>query len=136
MKECGKCNTLKGLTHFLKRKYSRDGYRHTCKECIKLYHSYNHKKAMMKANRKEGYCAYIATYKSGTYIGSGLAYLRRGHHLGGTSRIAKSLKEKALSFEVVYKGNKENCLVVEQEYMDYYGLNNLFNKQRALKFKQ
>lgn len=36
MKKCSKCKTEKPLEEFHKRKASKDGYRHDCKECSKV----------------------------------------------------------------------------------------------------
>jgi hypothetical protein len=37
MKKCKKCNLEKTIEEFVKRKDSKDGYRHTCKECNSKY---------------------------------------------------------------------------------------------------
>lgn len=36
-KVCKKCGLEQNLSNFYKRKVSKDGYRHTCKSCIKVY---------------------------------------------------------------------------------------------------
>lgn len=36
-KACNKCRANKKLTEFPKRKNSKDGYRHSCKQCVKEY---------------------------------------------------------------------------------------------------
>jgi hypothetical protein len=37
MKKCINCNIEKPLDEFIKRKNSKDGYRHRCIECYKQY---------------------------------------------------------------------------------------------------
>lgn len=37
MKECNKCNVSKPLTEFYKDKSKKDGHRHECKQCKKMY---------------------------------------------------------------------------------------------------
>lgn len=37
MKKCNKCNKLKGFGSYYKNRTYRDGYAHSCKECVKAY---------------------------------------------------------------------------------------------------
>lgn len=41
MKKCGKCSIEKNYEDFYKDKYSKDGYKRSCKECNKIYVSEN-----------------------------------------------------------------------------------------------
>ena len=83
-----------------------------------------------KYREKEGFSVYKATYPSGVYIGSGQTVQRRSRHLAGNSDIAKTLSEKALSFEVLVISTREYCAEVEVLLIDSIGLNNLLNKKR------
>lgn len=86
------------------------------------------KEASNKLSNSEGYGVYKAVYPSGVYIGSGQIYRRRTHHLSGSCAIAKSLNEKATSFEVICVCNtKEDSFKEERKTIDMYGLANLLN---------
>lgn len=79
-------------------------------------------------NNSEGVGVYKATYDSGIYIGSGQLYGRRTKHLNGSSDIAKALKEKATSFEVIcLTDTAKDAKVKEQKVIDWYGLPTLLN---------
>lgn len=46
MKSCSKCREIKSLTHdyFHKSKYTKDGFRWECKDCVSLYDKERYKK--------------------------------------------------------------------------------------------
>ena len=76
----------------------------------------------------EGLGVYVATYPSGVYIGSGWIHDRRKGHTTGNSRIAKTLNEKATSFEVIcLTDTKEESMIKESEVIKQHGLGNLLN---------
>lgn len=82
-----------------------------------------------------GYGAYIITFASGDqYIGSGQLYHRQRKHLGGHSGICLKLKSKgldhiAITFDVLYRGSKEDSLRLEAEFIKTHNneLSNLLN---------
>lgn len=78
----------------------------------------------------EGIGVYKAVFPSGVYIGSGQIQDRRKCHTTGTSHIAKSLNEKATSFEVVCTAEtRELAYKLEEELIKNHGLANLLNKR-------
>ena len=77
---------------------------------------------------------YKATYPSGIYIGSGQIHSRGPQHLTGKTTIAKTLNEKATSFEVICLTNTvEEARIEEQVKVDLYGLENLLNTINSFK---
>lgn len=84
---------------------------------------------LKKCREREGFSVYRAIFPSGIYIGSGATASRRKKHLNGHSRIAKTLNEKALSFEVLVIGTKEYVAETEVKLIDSVGLGNLLNKR-------
>ena len=54
-KFCGKCKKLVPVKDFHKAKHTRDGLRHTCRHCLKIYHSERYKK-QKKISKKTGTC--------------------------------------------------------------------------------
>jgi len=108
----------------LKNKDKLDEYNKSWRE----ENNYNKKLYDRELNRSEGIGVYKATYPSGTYIGSGLIFARRGHHLNGSSGVAKTLNEKAVSFEIIcLTDTKEESMLRESEIIKQYGLDNLLN---------
>ena len=82
--------------------------------------SEENKASQQKYINKEGYGVYIAKYPSGVYIGEGRLIPRRANHLTGHSVIAKTLGEKAKSFEVKIIGNKLYCKEMEKALIRCY----------------
>lgn len=137
-KMCPKCNEMKEFSEFYKNGRTKDGLYCYCKSChgasTAKWQGDNSDKGRayrLKHINKDGYCVYRATYPSGVYIGSGQAVGRRQDHLNGSSGIAKTLGEKALTFEVFYRADKENCRKAEGIFIDLLGLENILNSQRA-----
>ena len=95
-------------------------------------HYHNNKEAIAARkkgiNESKGVGVYKAIYPSGIYIGSGQIHSRGPQHLTGNTTIAKTLKEKATSFEVIcLTKDIEEARIKEQETVDWYGLSNLLN---------
>ena len=152
MKTCTKCEESKDRDMFYKCKTAKDGLRSHCKVCHHAMSAKYYKKnsetidtrnakwqrdkpSKVKEIRRrwresEGLCVYQATFPSGRYIGEGLTAKRRSEHLCGTSRIAKTIGEKANQFLVIYKGTKEQCRLTEKMLIDRIGLENLLNTMR------
>ena len=137
MKTCTHCGDSKDLGEYYKSKSAKDGLRSWCKECSTTDASAwakTNKDKRTAINRKcansQGYSVYMAIFPSGLYIGSGLTRSRRNCHSTGKSTIAKSLKEKATSFEVLMKGSKEKCIQEESKLIDLIGLDKLLNTKR------
>jgi hypothetical protein len=106
-----------------KKAISDKAYYKANKEKIKAYQE--------EINASEGIGVYKAVYPSGIYIGSGLIYRRKSHHLNGNTRIAKTLNEKAISFEVVSLcDTKEAAGLIEEKCISEYGLDNLLNTKK------
>lgn len=107
MKQCIKCNEVKELTEFYKRKKSPDGRYNTCKSCASQHaknsyaknrdHVLSCKRTYGKANRKR-ISAYYATYYKERYHSDPafrvLANLRTrlGHALNGNSKSASTIE--------------------------------------------
>lgn len=107
-----------------KRVLSQKLYRDNNRQSLKAYNK--------KLSESEGIGVYKATYPSGIYIGSGQIYSRKSKHINGSSTIAKTLKEKATSFEVIcLTDNVNDARVKEQKIIDWYGLDNLLNNINA-----
>lgn len=110
--------------YYKANKEKKQSYRDTRKDKTQEYN-----KAL---NISEGIGVYKVVYLSGVYIGSGQIYNRRVQHLTGNSGIAKTLNEKAVSFEVIaYTHTLDEVRVVEQEYISSYGLDNLLNTRKV-----
>ena len=94
------------------------------------------KEKILETQRKlrvsEGVGVYKVTYPSGIYIGSGLIQHRRQDHLSGNTNIAKTLNEKAISFEVVcLKDTEGEVRAYEQKVIDWYSLAALLNTKNV-----
>ena len=137
MKACKRCGEDKELGEYRKDKRNKSGLGAICKQCDNALCAAYRKANIDKVNangRKhsgsQGYSVYMAVYPSGIYIGSGQTVKRRNNHTSGYTTIAKSLKEKATSFEVLMKGSKEKCIQEESKLIDLIGLDKLLNTKR------
>lgn len=152
MKTCSKCRKEKEYDNFHHCKKSSDGRYSQCKECRRAYYDDNiearkaydktykekNKEKIAKYNKKykanDPIGVYLTRFPSGKYVGSGRLERRRRDHLSGHSRIAKALGEKALSFDVLHRcESPKEAKSVEQLVINHYGLENLLNKQNAIK---
>jgi len=114
-------------------------YRDKNKEKIKAYkkvYDENNKDKIDAYNKtihlSEGLGVYKATYPSGVYVGSGKIYDRKNQHLRGNSGIARTLGEKATSFEILFlTDTKEESIIKESEVIEQVGLENLLNTNKS-----
>jgi hypothetical protein len=90
MKRCSKCNEIKALNQFCKRKDSKDGYRSDCKDCLKLYRNNYRSKNPEKAK-----AASIASY-----------YKYRSKRLAESKKYYEKHKQDKTCWSWNYKLNK------------------------------
>ena len=130
----GVLHELRDLSEYSPDNRAKDGLQSACKACgyirNKKYRQDN--PDSRKAYRlSEGFSCYTAHFPSGLYVGSGVTRSRRQRHLRGSSRIARKYGEKAIKFEVLFKGTEEQCKAREQALIDELGLNNLLNSNNV-----
>ena len=110
-KKCKKCNVVKDVSEFYKRKVSKDGFRNECKLCRKKYNEEN-KESLAKSNKaykeanKEKAVKLRKIYKE-TNKGK-IAKQRREYRKENLEKIAKDIKKwKELNKDEVIQYNKE-----------------------------
>jgi hypothetical protein len=140
-KQCNHCGLSKPLTEFHKRKISRDGHQHKCKQCnVKLCHN-----SQPKYESKNGngvYTLWNKVEQCYDYIGCGELKAREMKHRNPTpysSSTPDAVKlnvwlcdfDNVYDFKVLYKcktKTKKQLENIETEYIDE--LNPKYNKNK------
>lgn len=130
MKKCKKCDIEKNYYEFYKDKYSKDGYRGSCKVCDKIYNDMN------KDNRQEYLKKYSKSEKRRAYM---LKYRDDKSEILSEKRKSYYEREKEeilLKQRDYYEKNKE--IINEKEREKYHSIENkeLFNKIKNDKSKE
>lgn len=129
-KRCCLCTQTLSIKEFYKDRSRKDGRKNQCKSCCAGYmRTPGYLKCKSNYNMSLGIGVYKVLFSNDrVYIGSGVFRTRKQQHLGGFSKIARTLGEKALSFEMLISCKESSdALYLEKELIKDLGLENLVN---------